>query len=54
MNVPVVVVAFAGLLAQFVIKDTSSILEGMDYVVFKKKGECAENARFVQRHHCML
>lgn len=54
MNMTVVVVAVATMLAQFIVEHAASVLKGMHHIVFEEKGQHAEDARLVHGGHGLV
>lgn len=54
MDVSVMMVAFSFFLAEFVVENTSSVLESVYHVVFEEEGEHSEDAGFVHGQHLVF
>lgn len=54
MDMSVMMVAFSFFLADFVVEDASSVLEGVHHVVFEEEGEHSEDAGFVHGQHLVF
>lgn len=54
VDVPIVVIAFAVLLAELIVEHTSSVFEGMHHLMLQEEREHTEYARLVHRPHQSL
>lgn len=54
VDMAVMMVAFSFFLAEFVVENTSSVLESVHHVVFEEEGEHSEDAGFVHGQHLVF